>query len=234
MHVDRPSRYFLTLVALLGACGDPDAIVELDLEQPDGSVELLPGGEVEFAWTVLGGDAELVLDVVPLGSADAIVIYDENVAEGAGSFTWDGRDLDGDLIAPDVYDIEATLFVDGDPVDDTVRNLSVQGVTVTTPAAGEELTINGSDGTVDLHYVTVSQRVIHLYTRLGDDILIDDRTIPGELVPFERDVHFMGVDTLGAAVPEGDYVVNVDVTDDDDPSLSYRATGGTVHWRPNS
>ncbi len=229
---------YAALILALAACGGDPAELELDLIEPSATVELLPGGAVDVTWTITGGDAEMVVTLTPITTDDTIIIYDEPAAEGAGGFTWDGEDVTGALVLPDVYDLEATLFVDGDPGDSKVRNLSVHGVYVTTPVPGDELTIAGSAVPVDVHYVTVSQRVIHLRTRLvpavGAEILIDDRTIPGEFVPFERDVHVTGLDTAGVAIPEGDYTVVVDVTDDDDPDLAYRSTGGVVHWRPNA
>lgn len=224
----------LAAVLLLAACGgDPAVEIELELHEPSSTVELLPGRTTDITWTITGGDAELQLDLVRIASDDATTIFDEVEPEGDGAFTWDGTDVGGDLVRPAVYDLEATLFVDGEPGESAVRNVSIQGVYFTTPEPAAELAIAGSAVPVDLHYVTVSQRVIHLYTRLlPGDLEIDDRTIPGEFVPFSRDIHFTGLDTSGAPIPEGDYTVVVDVEDDDDPSLAYRSTGGTVRWRP--
>jgi len=232
-------KYLAATLLLVAACGEEPAEIELSFEEPASTVELLPDGEVEMAWTITGGDAELVITLTELNGDDPITIYDDNEVEGPGGFTWDGDDVGGALVPPAVYDLEATLFVDGEPGDFAVRNLSVHGVYVTSPAPDDEVTIPGSM-LEDLHYVTVSQRVIHLRTRLVPaagpeilpEILIDDRTIPGEFVPFERDVNFAGVDVDGNPIPASDYTVVVDATDDDDPSLVYRATGGVLHWLP--
>lgn len=230
------------LCLLLAACvadGDGTPTARLDVHEPSATVELLPGGEVEISWTVSGAGAELVITVIPLNQPSGFVIFDDAVAEGPGGFTWDGRSTQGGLVPPDVYDLDFALLVDGEPVDTALRNLSVHGVIVTDPAAGELRVILGSEGETDVHYVTVSQRVIRLTTSLdpdldtdGDELAFDERTIPGEFVPFLRTIHFDGADLDGAAIPEGVYRLVVDALDDDAPDLAYRAIGGTVDWRP--
>jgi hypothetical protein len=222
---------FALLFTLLAACDGDGVAVELTVVEPSATVELLPGGEIDMAWTVTGGDAELVISVIPLNETTGIVIHDELVAEGDGAFVWTGDDVDGAAVPPDVYDLDFTLFVDGDPVDGALRNISVHGVIVTDPGPGETVVVRGSDGGADFHYVTVSQRVIMLTTSL-DAIGIDERSIPGEFVPFERTVHFDGTDLAGGAIPAGVYTLTVHGWDADDPGLDYERTGGTVDWRP--
>ena len=233
-------RRLAVLCFLLAACdGDGSGAVELTVIEPSATVELLPGDEIDLAWEVSGGGAELVISVIPLNEPDGIVIYDELVAEGPGELAWDGLDVEGNLVPPDVYDLDFTLFVDGDPVDSALRNMSVHGVIVADPGPGETRVVLGSEGETDFVYITVSQRVIMLTTSLdpdldvlGDEHAIDDRSIPGEFVPFDRTVHFDGTDLDGAAIPEGVYTLVVDARDDDAPELVYRAVGGTVDWQP--
>lgn len=221
----------LAILCLTLAACDDGGLVELEVVEPSATVELLPGGETELAWIVIGGVAELVVTLIPLNQPAGLVIFDEEVAEGAGSFVWTGRDVDGALVPPDVYDLDFALFVDGEPVDGALRNLSVHGVLVTDPGPGETRVILGSAGETDVHYVTVSQRVI-MMTTLLDDIPIDERSIPGEFVPFERTVHFDGLDLDGAAIPAGQYTLTVHAWDADAPELDYTSTGGTVDWQP--
>jgi len=233
-------RRLTPLLLLLAACGDDGGgLVELTVVEPSATVELLPGGDIDLAWTVTGGDAELVVSVIPLNETTGIVIYDEAAPEGDGSFSWEGLDVDGNLVPPDVYDLDFTLFVDGDPVDDALRNISVHGVIVVDPGVGETRVVLGSGGETDFVYVTVSQRVIMMTTSLdpdlaalGDEIAIDERSIPGEFVPFDRTVHFDGTDLDGTAIAGGVYTLVVDAADADDPELVYRAVGGTVDWQP--
>ena len=226
---------------LLAACvgNGVDETPLLDVHEPSATVELLPGGEVAMSWTVTGDGAELVITLIPLDEPSGFVIFDDAVAEGPGGFTWDGRSTQGGLVPPDVYDLDFTLYFQGAPADTALRNLSVHGVVVTDPAPGELRVILGSEGETDVHYVTVSQRVIWLTTSLdpdldtdGDEIPFDERTIPGEFVPFLRTIHFDGADLDGLAIPGGVYRLVVDALDDDAPDLAYRAIGGTVDWRP--
>lgn len=232
-------RLALLFLALAACNGDGGGPAELDVTEPAATVELLPGDEIVLAWTVTGGDAELVVSVIPLNEPTGIVIYDEAAPEGDGSFAWDGLDVAGDLVPPDVYDLDFTLFVDGDPVDSALRNISVHGVIVVDPGVGETRVVLGSEGETDFVYVTVSQRVIMMTTSLdpdlgvlGDELRIDERSIPGEFVPFDRTVHFDGTDLDGAAIPGGVYTLVVDAEDADAPELVYRAVGGTVDWQP--
>lgn len=226
-----PTRRSLLLLALLAACdGDPAADVTLTVTEPPISIELLPGGTIDVAWTLEGGPAEVVVELFPLNEVTGTVLYQDTAPEGDTRFTWDGRDGDGALLPPDVYDLEITAYVDGAIVDTAVRNVSVHGVIVTDPRAGDTRIVRASDGQVDFLYLTVSQRVIALATTL-DTHVIDERTIPGELVPFERTVHFAGTDLDGAAIPAGVYPLIVHVTDPDG-DLAYQATGGMVDWRP--
>jgi hypothetical protein len=232
-------RLAATCCLALAACEGDGGPVELDVVEPSATVELLPGGEIDLVWTVTGGDAELVVSVIPLNEETGIVIYDEVAPEGDGSFAWDGLDVSGNLVPPDVYDLDFTLFVDGDPVDSALRNMSVHGVIVVDPGVGETRLVLGSEGETDFVYVTVSQRVIMMTTSvdpdlgvLGDELRIDERSIPGEFVPFDRTVHFDGTDLDGVAIPEGVYTLVVDAEDADAPDLVYRAVGGTVDWRP--
>lgn len=225
------------LAASLAACGDDPAPFELELTAPASTVEILPGGSVELAWTV-SGPAELVITLIPLNEEVGLVIFDDEVSAGDGGFTWDGRDVDGTLVPPDVYDLEVVAFVDGDPVDQVLRNLSVHGVVFTDPGVGEELTIVGSDLPQDIIATTVSQRVIQLAFSIdpddavdGDEHVIFETSIPGEFVPFPRWIHFDGFDVADVAIPGGDYRVVCDVVDADD-DLAYQVTGGILHWQP--
>jgi len=223
----------LALAALAAGCGGDRADVELTVTAPQVSAELLPGATIEIAWT-LTGDAEIVVTVTPLEQASGIEIHDELAAAGDGGFTWDGRDTGGALVPPDVYDLEVGAFVAGDPVDAVTRSVAVHGITITDPAPGATRVISAADGGGDLHYRTVSQRAIDVDTTLiagTDELLIDHRTVPGEFVPFVRDVHFTGSDLGGAPIPAGIYTVVVDARDPDS-SLAYRVTGGMLDWRP--
>jgi hypothetical protein len=216
----------------LAACGDgADAPVELTITAPEGTTEILPGGTIELAWE-LTGPAEVVLTMTPLNEPAGVEIYDELLDAGATTFVWDGRDLQGNLLASDVYDLTATAFVDGDPVDESVRSVAVHGVTITDPAPGETRTILGSDAAPKVRYRTVSQRVIALETRLlPGELLVDTRTIPGEFVPFTRDIAFTGMIVGGGEVPAGTYTMVVDASDADS-DLAYRVEGGTIDWQP--
>jgi hypothetical protein len=232
-------RALASLCLVLAACDGDGGPVELSVTEPEATVELLPGDTIDMSWTVSGGDGELVITVIPLNQPDGIVVYDEAAPAGDGSFAWDGLDVTGALVPPDVYDLDFTLFVDGDPVDSALRNISVHGVIVVDPGVGETRVVLGSDGEVDFVYVTVSQRVIMMTTSLdpdlgvlGDELRIDERSIPGEFVPFDRTVHFDGTDLDGVAIPGGLYTLVVDAEDADAPELVYRAVGGTVDWRP--
>lgn len=225
-------RRSLLLLVLLTACdGEGTADVTLTVTEPPISVELLPGGSIDIAWTLEGGPADVVVELFPLNEVEGVVLYDEAAPEGDTRFTWDGRDGAGTLLPPDVYDLEISAYVDGVLADTAVRNVSIHGVIVTDPSAGTTRIVRGTDGQVDFLYLTVSQRVIALTTTLGTYV-IDDRTIPGELVPFERTVHFDGADLQGVAIPTGVYPLVVDVTDPDG-DLAYQAVGGMVDWRPN-
>lgn len=225
------------LAAALAGCSDDPAPLELTLTAPVATVEILPGGAIEMAWTVTGS-ADLTITLTPLNDTDGLVIFDDTVAAGAGGFTWEGRDVDGALVPPDVYDLEVVAYVDGDPADQVLRNLSVHGVVFTDPGPGEELTIVGSDLPHDIIATTVSQRVIELTFSIdpdaavdGDELAIFATSIPGEFVPFPRWIHFDGLDTSDVAIPGGDYQVVCDALDADD-DLAYRVRGGTLHWRP--
>jgi hypothetical protein len=243
--MSRTPLYALTLA--LAACGadpDDDGQPEYDftLTQPLATVELLPGGEVPITWSMAGAaEAHLVIELSSVSDDLAYTIVDETITEGPGGGPWAGRDVEGQLVLPDVFDIVASVYVDGLLVGGALRNLSVHGAYVTYPPPDYDLEIAASDGEVDLTYMTVSQRVIRIVTSLdpdpavdGDELVIDERTIPGEFVPFERIVHFTGVTLADAAIPEGDYTVTLDVSDDDDPTLAYRRTGGRVLWRPGA
>jgi hypothetical protein len=222
---------WMCVLALAGCGDDGGAAVALTITAPEGTAELVPGGTIELAWEVTG-PAEVVLTMTPLNEPAGQVIYDEPVETGATTFVWDGHDLQGNLLAADVYDLSVAAFVDGDPVDEQVRSIAVHGVTITDPAPGETRTILGSEGVVDLHYRTVSQRVIALETKLlPGELLVDTRTIPGEFVPFTRDVAFTGMTVGGGAVPAGTYTVVVDASDAD-TDLAYRVEGGMIDWQP--
>jgi hypothetical protein len=182
----------------------------------------------------------VTIDLVSVGDGgNAFTIIDEDIVEGPGGGPWMGFDVDDVLVTPDVYDLVATALVDGNVVDTALRNVSVHGAYFTDPAPGEEVTVTGTEGQRDFTYVTVSQRVIELVTSLdpdpdvaGDELVIDERSIPGEFVPFVRTVHFEGVTLGDVPIPEGDYTLTLDGSDADDPELVYRRTGGVVHWRP--
>jgi hypothetical protein len=234
MKLQALSLSLFSCVPALAACGDDGgAAVELTITEPEGTTEIVPGGTIDLAWEVTG-PAEVVLTMTPLNEPAGVVIYDEPVEAGATTFVWDGHDLQGNLLPPDVYDLSVTAFVDGDPVDESVRSIAVHGVTITDPAPGETRVILGSEGIVDLHYRTVSQRVIALETRLlPGELLVDTRTIPGEFVPFTRDVAFNGMTVAGDAVPAGTYTVVVDASDAD-TELAYRVEGGMVDWQPGN
>lgn len=226
------------LVALLAACGEP-APPTLDLLQPEGTDELVPGGTVPLAWSVDGGGGDLVITLAQVtGASPPIVIVAQPVGEGPGQLAWDGRDVDGARVPPEVYDLAAELYVDGELVAARLRNLAIQGVTFVHPAAGEALALDDAAVPVELRYATVSQRVLDLVMSLdpdlatpGDEIVLDRTSIPGEFVAFERFVRFDGRDFLGAPIPAGVYTV-VDDVDDPDTELAYRAVGGTLAWSP--
>ena len=182
--MSRTPLFAVTLaLAATGADPDDDGQPEYDftLTQPLATVELLPGGEVPITWSMAGAaEAHLVIELSSVSDDLAYTIVDETITEGPGGGPWAGRDVEGQLVLPDVFDIVASVYVD------------------------------------------------------GDELVIDERTIPGEFVPFERIVHFTGVTLADAAIPEGDYTVTLDVSDDDDPTLAYRRTGGRVLWRPGA
>ncbi len=225
------------LSAALAGCTDDPAPVDLELIEPASTVEIVPGGSVDLAWSVTAA-VDLTITLIPLNEDVGLVIHDAPVAAGDDGFTWDGRDTDGVLVPPDVYDLEVVAWVDGEPVDQVLRNLSVHGVVFTDPGPGEELTIVGSDVPQDIIATTVSQRVIDLTWSVdpdddidGDERVIFETSIPGEFVPFPRWIHFDGFDADEVAIPAGDYRVVVDVLDADD-DLAYHVAGGILHWRP--
>ncbi|MCA9676975.1 MAG: hypothetical protein KC464_18255, partial [Myxococcales bacterium] len=204
--------------------GDDAPTVDFALEAPAATVELVPDGTIDLAWTLTGADhADLIVDLVSVGAGThTYTILDRAIGAGADGVAWDGHDVDGALVVPDVYDVIVQVTVDGVLVDTAHRNLTVHGIVWTTPAPGDEVTVAAADLVYDFHFITVSQRVIGLITSLdpdvtvdGDEIPFDTRSIPGEFVPFSRDLHFEGVDLDGVAVPAGDYTLVVDVTDAD-------------------
>jgi hypothetical protein len=96
--------------------------------------------------------------------------------------------------------------------DESLRSIAVHGVTI-----------------MDR---TASRQVIALETKLlSGGLLVDTRTIPGELVTFTRDVAFIGITVGGDAVPAGTYMVVVDASDAD-TELAYRVEGWMIDWQP--
>ncbi len=242
--VPAPVLVLLLGLGLAAGCGagDDDTVPEYDfaITAPLGTSELLPDGTIPITWRLAGPrDAQLTIDLVSVTDDGAYTIVDETVGAGAGGGPWAGLDVDGALVPPDVYDLVATVLVDNGLVGSALRNVSVHGAYFIDPFPGLDVTVTGTEGMRDLRYVTVSQRVIRLVTSLdpdiavdGDELVIDERSIPGEFVPFIRIVHFEGTTLEGAAIPQGDYTLTLDGSDDDDPTLVYRRRGGRVLWRP--
>jgi hypothetical protein len=216
------------LVALLFLAACDDEIVTLDVTAPSNSVELVPGGTVDFAWT-LSTAAELRISATPIGVGSGPLIFDEDVPAGDGAFPWVGVDIDAVPLPPDVYDVELEAIVDGLTEDSTVRSITVHGIYFTDPAPGDTVTVTASH---DVKVTTVSSRPLDLTFSLvgATEIVFDTRSIGGEFVPFDRTVAFTGTDATGAAVPAGTYTVVVDATDND--ALDYRVEGGTIDWQP--
>lgn len=213
------------LLVAVAACGAEAAPVTLTIVEPVGTAELLPGRTVDLVWRLDGGGAEVVATMTELNTDTPRPIHDAHTPAGTTTFTWDGRDLGGALLRPAVYDLEVVAEVDGAAADGATLTLAVHGIRVTDPAPGAVRVVRGSDVPVDLTFVTVSHRVLALATSVGD-VVIDERTIPGELVAFSRAIRFDG-----AGVPAGVHRVTVAVTDADS-DLAYEVTGGEVDWRP--
>ena len=58
----------ILLALSLAACSGDDGPVTFTLDAPTGSEELLPDGEVDFAWTLEGGGTEVVIEAIPLAA----------------------------------------------------------------------------------------------------------------------------------------------------------------------
>ena len=204
------------LLLLLPACGG-DVVFTLDA--PTSQAELFPGETVDVDWNLAGGGGALRIDAVPIDGTDPIAIFDQDVPEGDGSFAWDGGGL-----PPDDYDLFFTLDdVEQDPMVDVM----VAGVRFVDPAPGDT---RAATGTYGIQLVTVTLRSLDLTTKL-DDLVIDDRTIAGELVPHPRTISFDGTDTSGTPVPAGDYTVSV-IASDPSSSATYTVTGGILSFTP--
>jgi hypothetical protein len=217
-------KHLLAIVALsFAGCGD---VVTLTVTEPSGSVELVPGGTVDFAWTLTGGGAELVIDATPIGAGAGPRIFDQDVPAGDGTFPWVGVDVDATPVPPDVYDVELDAVVDGFEEDFALRTVTVHGIQFLDPAPGETVVVAAT--TYDLHVRTVSSRPLDLTYSLVDgatELVFFTDSIGGEFVPFDRTVVFDGT-----AIPAGVYSVVVDATDG--AGLDYRVEGGSIDWQP--
>lgn len=215
----------LCLLSFLAACSGGADPVTLEITAPEGLAEITPGGSVDVAWTITGGNAHVSVDAVRVGDTTGVTIFDQDVFEADVTFPWIGVDLDGNDLPPDAYDLVFTL----DGVEQDHRaSVMLDGFYFTDPAPGDHPAAQGS---YDLQVVTVSLRPLDLETNL-DDILIDQRSIGGEFVPHGRTISFLGTDTTGTPVPAGDYTVTLLATDPSTGQIFDSVVGGTLSFTP--
>jgi len=235
----------------LGAdCGGgptgPDAPVTA-ITEPQGFGQLVPGGTLVIGWTASGSfdPAHLDVDLAPrdIGGTGASIVRAGAVGAGteapsATGVTWAGLDADGNPVTPGFYDVvvgddrTTATFEGGDS-----HIVVVQGLRFTAPAPGATLTESAAaPAQIQVDTATVGtlgiQLVLDPDTSIdGDEITIQQISVPGELRTVGRVYTWGGTDTGGAQVAAGDYTIAAIVTDAAS-DMMYRVDGGTVTVAP--
>jgi hypothetical protein len=205
----------------LGACGGGSR--DFELTAPTGLPELKPGGEVDFTWTLSGGDGFLDIEITSLDGTHHTFLMNQEIPEGDGELPFTGLDMDAAGVPVDVYDVDVVAFdrLGGDVVDTVHGTMAVDGLRFTDPPAGMDVALGDPTYTIELR--TVSLEPFDLTTSLGDHV-IDTRHVNGELVPFQRQIFFDGTDTDGVVIPSGTYVVHADAAN----GIDVQVDGGSL------
>lgn len=211
--------------ALVAGCGGTGGTTRLTITEPDGFGQLVPGGQLQFAWTGTYDPSALGLALRSREGTDMITLIANGVpTTGAADLTPTGylwRDPPGGSKRPGYYDIITSPDgVEQDDAGDT-HVVVLQGLVFTQPAnGGSPLVVSqASPGELTFTTSTVSTLDVQI---LANGTLVKDVPVPSELHTVARTITWDG-----APLAPGSYAITARITDTAS-SVTYGATGGTV------